>query len=357
MIYTVRPFVLFVQFICGLIALLLVLPLSLSAQEEVRAPFILDSLHIHRVHVADTTPPYSLFEKLTNLPHILTKESVLRRGADLVLNSLDTIQPHNVDEYEQYLRELGVFATIDFTVDNGDTATSMSLGRELKTRTEDGWSLVIEPYREPGEDQTAWMLIEQNLLGYAKRLGLGTDLISPSDSTWRGLLQYRDPAFFGTSYRFEGFGLWSRGLKRLEVDLSKPYYSDRTAHSWGGAVQFADGYEQFFFRNGDREAEQSWVVDTNFSTRYNVQGWYGNSNREEDLFHASLALSYNRLDLASGNPHPRAYDNSTSIFGGIGSLRRKYVHLEGYEFTGTRLVPIGAQGVSPLGKSLHTTVG
>ena len=352
MIHTSKRFVPSVGGVCSLIVLSFTFPTFLNGQEQepIRAPFVLDSLHIDRVHVADTTPPYDLFERLTNLPHALTKESVLRRGAELIIDPLDTVQPHNVDEYERYLRELDVFATINFEVDYGDTATSQSLHRILKTRTEDGWSLVLEPYREPGEDQTAWVAIEQNLFGYAKRLGLGADLISPSDSTWRGLLFYRDPAFFGTSHRFDGFGLWSEGLKRVGVDLSKPFYSDNTAHSWGGGVEFADGYEQFFFRNGDPEPEQAWVVDTNFSTRYTLQGWYGNSNHKEDLFHASLALSYNRLDLASGNMHARAFDNSASIFGGIGSLRRDYVRLEGYEFSGSRLVPIGAQGRVSIGK-------
>ncbi len=342
-------FVYLLPLLCVLIFLLFISSDLLRAQEQIREPFILDSLYFNRINIADTTSPYSLFEQLTNLPHALTKESVLRRGAGLVLGRLDTIQPHNVDEYERYLRELGVFSTIVFELDFGDTATSRPLNRILKTRTEDGWSLVIEPYREPGEDRTAWVLVEANLLGYAKRLGLGADLISPLDSTWRSLLQYRDPALFGTSYLFDGFALWSRGLKRLEVDLRRPFYSDLTPHSWGGEARFADGYE-LFFRDRTPDPEQFWVADTNYSFRYGLSAWYGNSNRDEDLFHAALAVSYNRHDLESGNAYPRAFDNSVSIFGGIGSLRREYVHLDGYDFSGSRLVPIGAQGRVSIGK-------
>ncbi len=323
---------------------------SVRGQGVGRAPFVLDSLYLHQVNIADTTPPYDLFEKLTNLPHFLTKESVIRRGSRLFFSPGDTVRPHTVDEFDRYLRDLGVFARIDFEVDFGDTATSRSLNRILRTRTEDGWSLVLKPYDEPGEDETAWLLVEENLFGYAKKLGLGADLFSPSDSSWRAVAEYRDPDFFGTHHRLQSLALWSKRLTRVEVDLRRPFYTDQASHAWGGAFRIADGYERFFFPDRSPGAELSYRADTGLSLRYDAEGWYGNSNSKDDLFHASLRLSYNRHDLESGNPHPRAFENSIGLFGGIGSLRRDYVRLEGYEFSGPRLVPIGAQGRVSIGK-------
>ncbi|MCB0711749.1 MAG: hypothetical protein KDD67_05430 [Ignavibacteriae bacterium] len=323
---------------------------KLQAQSLGKELFILDSLYLQQVNVADTAAPYELYEKLTNLPHFMTKESVIRRGSHLFFTPGDTVSPHNVDEFERYLRELGVFSHVNFNVDFGDTATSRSIHRILQAKVDDSWSLVVKPYHELGEDRTAWLLIEENLFGYAKKLGIGGDLLSPSDSTWRGIVTYRDPDFLGTSHRLESFVLFSQPLTRVEVDLQRPFYTDRMAHSWGGGFQFADGKDLFFFRNSDPNPDPQYFTDTNYSLRYDAEAWYGNSNREDDLFHASLRVDYNRYDLESGNPHPRAFENSFGLFGGIGSLRRDYAHLEGYEFSGPRLVPIGAQGRVSIGK-------
>ncbi|MEZ4783782.1 MAG: hypothetical protein R3F28_06870 [Candidatus Kapaibacterium sp.] len=196
---------------------------KLQAQSLGKELFILDSLYLQQVNVADTAAPYELYEKLTNLPHFMTKESVIRRGSHLFFTPGDTVSPHNVDEFERYLRELGVFSHVNFNVDFGDTATSRSIPRILQAKVDDSWSLVVKPYHELGEDRTAWLLIEENLFGYAKKLGIGGDLLSPSDSTWRGIVTYRDPDFLGTSHRLESFVLFSQPLTRVEVDLQRPF--------------------------------------------------------------------------------------------------------------------------------------
>lgn len=325
--------------------------MKLSAQTDSIPPFFLDSVRYTRIHIADTTQPYDLFEKLTNLPHVLTKESVLRKGTELTLDLRDTIDRHGLNEYEAYLRQLGVFGSIDFQVNRQEGRAAVPEAM-LDVTTEDGWSLYAEPYYDPEDDRTAWYLLEGNLLGYAKRLGIGGDLQSPSDSLWRGILSYSDPDLFGTSYQLSGSALYSRPVSGFDIDVRRPFYSDRTPRAWGGSFHWADGENRFFFPRFEFAGpdEQFYTSDTNISNRYGFDGWVGFSNRKNDVFRTSLALSYNRLDLESGTAYPEAFDNSVGFFVGISSLRRSYVHLKDYEFTGTSLVPIGAQGRISIGK-------
>lgn len=327
----------------------------LLSQVDDTPPFFLDSIRYHRIHIADTTSPYDLFARLTNAPHVLTKESVLRKGTQVTLELRDTLDAYALNEYEVYLRDLGVFGRIDFDVFQTSinrTQPNAVPKANVNVTTEDGWSLYAEPYYDPEDDRTAWYLLEGNFLGYAKRVGIGGDLEGVGDSLWRGIFSYRDPALFGTAFRLDGNLLYSQPVSEVNLALERPFYSDRTPRAYGGSLHWADGDDRFFFRNPlPHDADDPFYLsDTNRSARYGFDAWVGFSNRQQDVFRSSLAVAYNQLDLQSGTPYPQAFDNSASFFAGISSLRRKYVRLKDYEFTGTKLVPIGAQGRISIGK-------
>lgn len=356
-----RPISALFSALCGAAQLGLWNAPSLRAQPYDVAPSTLDTVRFHLVNIADTTDPYDTFEKLTNLPHALTKESVPRHGVELTLGQYDTLNAHAFDEYEEYLRDLGVFSSIQFELETWaaeERGKKKSLPKtDLFVRTEDSWSLVLEPYNDPPDERTAWMLVEQNLLGYAKRLGIGGDLQSPGDSLWRGLLTYRDPNLFGTSLQLDGRLVWSRPQKKLDLELDRPFYSDLTRRAYGGTFRWGDGEDRFYFHDRTPGAELFYSSDTNRSTRYDVNGWIGFSNHDNDAFRFAASIGYNRLDLESGTAYPRAFENSVGFFVGLSSLRRKFARIRDYEFTGTRLAPIGAQGRISIGKISPTNGG
>ncbi len=166
-------------------------------------PSTLDTVRFERRNIADTASPYDWYEQLTNLPHVLTRESVPRRGVELTLGEYDTLSSHALDEYENYLRDLDVFSAIRFepeTTGGGERRGRARLAEtDLLVRTEDAWSLVVDFYNRPPDDRTIWLLQEKNLFGLAKRLSVGGDLQTPSDSLWRGVVDYGDPDLSGTA--------------------------------------------------------------------------------------------------------------------------------------------------------------
>lgn len=317
-------------------------------------PSTLDTVRFERRNIADTASPYDWYEQLTNLPHVLTRESVPRRGVELTLGEYDTLSSHALDEYENYLRDLDVFSAIRFepeTTGGGERRGRARLAEtDLLVRTEDAWSLVVDFYNRPPDDRTIWLLQEKNLFGLAKRLSVGGDLQAPSDSLWRGVVDYGDPDLFGTALQLNGRYLFSDPLDELDLKLERPYYSDRSPRAYGGSFHMADGQEHFFFRDRTPGAERFYSSDTNVSTRYDAGGWISFSNHEKDVFRFSAALDYNSVDMETGTPYRRLGDNSVGFFLGISSLGGKYVRLKDYEFTGTRLVRIGGQGRITAGK-------
>lgn len=327
---------------------------SLYAQPYDVPPSVLDSVRFERGNVADTTAPYEWYEKLTNLPHVLTRESVLRKGVEVVLGEYDTLSTHALNEYENYLRDLEVLSLIRF---NTETTPGEEKGKkktpattDLVVRTEDSWSLLVDFYNKVPDDRIAVLLVEKNLLGYAKQIGIGADIQSPSDSLWRTVFRYRDPDLFGTALQLEGMLVHSRPTTELNLELGRPFYSDRTPRAYGGTLNWASGQDHFFFRDRTPGAERFYSTDTNTSTRYNTKGWVSFANYDNDVFRFSAALDYNRLDLEGGTPYRRLGDNSIGAFLGISSLGGEYMRIRDYEFSGTRLVRIGGQGRITAGK-------
>lgn len=327
---------------------------SLRAQADNVPPSTLDSVRFERGNVADTTPPYDLYEKIVNLPHVLTHESVLQKGVELTLGEYDTLSPHAFNEYELYLRDLEVLSSIRFeteTTPGVERGRKKSLARtDVVVRTEDAWSLLVDFYSKLPDDRTAVLLVEKNLLGYAKQIGIGGDFQSPSDSLWRGIVSYRDPDLFGTALQLGGRVVYSRPTTEIDFQIGRPFYSDRTPRAYGGTLTWADGKDHFFFHDRTPGADRFYSSDTNTSTRYNAKGWVSFANYEKDVFRFSVALDYNRLDLDAGTSYRRLGDNSVGFLLGISSLGGEYARLKDYEFSGTRLVRIGGQGRISAGK-------
>lgn len=346
--------------------LTVLLAAAFSAQTELRSQteqefvpdFFLDSIRYHRINIADTSEPTSGFDRLMNATHILTKESVVSTGAELTVALYDTVTDHSLDELELYLRDLDIFSAISYDVTRyrgpqrgrGDDPNAPLHGM-LNLRTQDSWTLYPEPYTEIDDDRVAWVLKEGNFLGYAKKISVGGDLSSPSDSNWRGFLIYRDPDLFGTHYRMDGALRYSEPLTRVRGTFERPFYSNKTPRTYGLRLHLADGEDRFYFRNLLRgDGDLFYISDTNISTRYGAETWVGFSNKEKDQFRSSISLSYNVIDPESGTYYPRAFDNSVGLFGGLSSLRRNFVHIRDYEISGTALVPIGGQGRISIGK-------
>lgn len=309
--------------------------------------FVLDSTISHRINIADTTPPYEIFEKITNAPHILTREAVTRRTANDVLRRVDTVTRLTLDEYEAALRDLEIFSTISFDYRGEQLSPRIPVPTgTLITTTEDGWSLLAEPYEEPADDRTIWALVEKNVAGQAKQILIGGDLYSPGDSTWRGIARYIDPQLFGRTLRLESFLLWSRPRWDLTLGVERPLYTRMVPTVYGGTLFVRNGEDLFRFGSG----VDNQIVDTTIATHVKAHGWFGSTNRKEDVFVASGSLLVDHHEHHEGIAHPRPFENTFGVFAGIRSIRRTYRHVRGFGFTGDHLVPLGAAGGVSIGK-------
>lgn len=310
-------------------------------------PVGIDSVITQIEPIADTSDPYDLFERLTNLPHVTTRTGVVRGAIDDVLSIHDTLRPGVIEDVERSLRALGVLSTIDLSLDSGKSPSDP----DFVVRTSDGWSLIAEFLDRPGDHDPIIILREENLVGTARSVGAGGTISSDSIVGRRWYAGFRDPRLFGTAHRFSSELIVDRLTTELRFTLEQPLLTFRQPILYGGTFTLLDGSQVYRF--SDNRGSLVDGGDTVDSRRIRASAWVGSPNDEQDIFVGSVAIHahFDKPSIAAETaPAQEPFANTIGLFAGIGSYRRQYRPLTGYTSTGQLLVPIGGAGSVSIGK-------
>ena len=332
---------------CFISVALLLMPTFLVAQES----FVIDSVDAHLEPVADTSAPYELFEQLTNLPHVTTRRSVIDRSVAATVGYHDTVSSQAVDEFEAYLRGLRVFSTVE--VEANPSATHPGHA-DVSVQATDSWSLIVLFEDEPGDSEPLVVLEEQNLLGEAKRIGIGTDLPMIDTGSARWMVRYGDPHLFGSDLQLDVRAVLSAHISDLGFSVERPLFTHKVPVNFGADVRFRTGRETLRYQ-GDGTATP--FFDSIETDKFVATSWVGLPNDEEDLFVGSIAARIDRTLSEAADRPPQAYENTLGLFAGIASVRRRFARRDGYEFSGERFVPTGGTGRVTVGTFLPVADG
>ncbi|MEO5930207.1 MAG: hypothetical protein ABIR47_09765 [Candidatus Kapaibacterium sp.] len=312
-------------------------------------PFILDSIAISRADVFDSTTIPIIGGVLDHL-HALTKERVIRE--EIFREIGDTVTQSDLDEIEQNLRGLTIFA--DLRIDVRTTAEEEMKEvphATLYIWTQDSWSL-----RTAGSYSTNDTIIsysgslrEANLLGYGKTFGLSADYTNFNNRGWRYGTFYLNPNIFGTYVQVGGEAILSGPERSGYFFAARPFFSDRTPYAFSALASYAFGPELSWLRRSRTEVVTSEVP----AHRTTLSGWFSSAKQQassSDVFRSSVSILYNQVRRDDGVAFPRAFENSVGVFGGISSRRREYTRVVGADMDGDVQVPVGAMGSVTVGK-------
>lgn len=191
----------------------------------------IEGIVVARQEIVSDTDPYP---KIANLPHVLSRDEVVRR--EVLLSEGEVYDPLRAAETERVLLTLGIFSIARVVPAQGSTPESV----RLVVVTKDIWSLRLN---------TAYNLIgnllqffqfrptEANLLGRGKKLSLDFQL--RLDTLTLGQI-YTDPRVFGTKLQFSESAaiILNRDTRATEgstgsVILSRPLVTLRDRWSYG----------------------------------------------------------------------------------------------------------------------------
>ena len=167
--------------------------------------------------------PYILANKL----HIETRESIIRR--ELLFAEGDPADPDVLYESERNLRRL------NFLHDNTRIETvPRDDGRvDVIVRTRDVWTTrpSVSLRREGNETTGRFSFVEDNFMGFGKRLGASyrKDLDRSS-----GGVEYSDPRLLGTRWTLVATYLDRSDGMLYSADAGRPFYSLQTTQAGGG---------------------------------------------------------------------------------------------------------------------------
>jgi hypothetical protein len=336
------------------VALVVLNQLIVFAQDDPRfirrdtiEPFILTDVEVIRIDVFDTTGGNSsLVGDVMNAMHTLTREKIIRY--EIFVEKGDTVTQAKLDQMESNMRLLEVFADIRFEVipEEGEEEYYYPYAR-LRVITQDSWSTRLSFIFSSGGGATTYgvSLREANLLGLAKNIGLGVDHSTVNDRGWGGSASFLDPNIYGTHFQLGGTVAVSRLDASATISMGRPFYSDEAPFGFNAGVGIFRGEEFFYLRGEPRN-----VVLTPETRLTRLAGWYAQSSQSSrgDVFRWGARLTHDRTDRDSFAIQ-RAFENTTGAFGGIFSMRREYRPVQGIEFSGKALVPIGGMGSVSLG--------
>ena len=266
----------------GAVLWLFLAPAQASAQDLLDADPGIEGLPIRTIEVR----PLNLFEplpagrlralyRLANRLHITTRPAVVRE--QLLFRAGEPWSEARAHETERVLRALDIFEPVRLEARRvGDSV-------DVRVTTRDAWSTTPFFAIEAGNDQNfiSVSVVERNLFGYGKSASFGYD--ETPERIFRSL-GYRDPAVFGSRWRFGlSAGTGSEGAAQ-GFDLGQPFYAEdtpqavllRTHRQTSIARLYEDGSQAAEF---DRDVEE-------------IEAWYARGAR-----HGSAILRVTPLVL------------------------------------------------------------
>jgi hypothetical protein len=196
---------------------------------------------------------------VANVLHIDTKEEVIRR--EMLVKEGDPADPALLAESERNLRaQPWVRQVRVFTEPAPDGQV------DVIVRTQDTWT--TQPRADfssgGGTTRTAFGVVENNVLGYGKKVRLlyrnGIDRSS-------ALVEYDDPRVLGSRWAGSGSYQDTSDGRVAEGDLEYPFFSLETPWAGGGAIASRREKNRVFDHFGDEIATFRHKQET-FSTRF-----------------------------------------------------------------------------------------
>jgi len=355
MLRRVSLFALAVASLLGMALTLTAQPSQAGSPGPIR-PFILDSLIIVTADVFDSTNRIPIVGSLIEHLHAVTKPKVIVQ--EVFRGRGDTVTQYDLDEIEQNLRNYTIFSDIVFEVtpvpgsedDEGDGLPHAI----LTVRTRDAWSLRVSGfYNSENNLSYGASLSEVNLLGLGKTFGVTADYSNREDRGWRSGVTYLNPNIFGTHAQIGGNATLAGSERIGNLFIGRPFFSDRTPYAFNTAIAYFFGNEASYTRLPTE------VISTLVPIhRTAIGGWFSSATGEDgEVFRSSIDVQYNRAYRDGPTEHPRAFENSVWVFGGISSRRRSYTRINGADMDGEVQVPIGAMGSVSIGKISPTNGG
>jgi hypothetical protein len=315
-------------------------------------PFILDTVVIHARDVFEGAARIPIISDLLDPFHAVTKDRAIRR--EVFFDVGDTVAQVDVDELEQNMRNLAIFAEISLHViplkgeEENDYPRAV-----LYIDTRDAFTLLFSGDYSRAEDALSYSvgLKESNLFGLAKQFGVYASYTTLNDRGWRYGATYLNPNIWGSHVEIGGdFGI-AKEEHSGSFGVGRPFFSDRTRYAFNAAMGYYHGNQTLLF-HGPNAGEVVQPVDKIHQTAFG--GWFSGGHTDENgsVFRSSISINYNHTirDLLPGPGTRTAFENSVGVFGGISSRKRHYVKIVDADFEGEEHVPIGAMGSVTIGK-------
>ncbi|MBS1910416.1 MAG: hypothetical protein JST22_00395 [Bacteroidetes bacterium] len=312
-------------------------------------PFIVDTIIVSTSDLYQGIQRTWVVSDVLEFFHVVTKERPIRH--ELHVRTGDTVWRADLDDIEQNLRQLGIFAEIDLHVERTDSADldegEIPHGR-LYIRTRDAISLRGgASYTQSSDSRNYFLgLTEYNLFGLAKQFGASLYYTTQDNLGLTYSAAYYNPNIVGThAYVSAAVGLSDR-QHSYEFVAGRPYFSDRTPYAGSLFAYRFTGDALYYFHTPTGAITQ---VDDIRQTL--LKGWYsGARNTNGSVFTMSAALFYDRTLHNNVQGIHRAFENSVGVFVGIGSRRRTFTEIQDADFQGTEQVPLGGMGSVSIGK-------
>jgi hypothetical protein len=315
-------------------------------------PFILDDIRVETRDVFDSSNAVPIVGPLIEHFHAVTKPKVVAQEVFRAVG--DTVTQYDLDEMEQNMRGLTIFSLIEFKVDYVPPADSVEEDPDalphaiLTVKTRDAWSLRFSGYFSNSERSLAYgtTLEEANLLGLGKSLAVSADYSNREDRGWRYGLAYLNPNVFGSHVELGGSASVAGAERVGSFFVGRPFFSDRTPYAFSTGVTYFLGNEVSYTHSNSEVVSSSVPIH-----RTALGGWYSSAKGASgEVFRTSLDIQYNRAFRDGPSEHPRAFENSVWVFGGISSRRRSYTKIVNADMDGEVQVPIGGMGSVSIGK-------
>lgn len=279
--------------------------------------------------------------------HMVTRQRAIRQ--EIFLTAGDTVRQQDLDQLEENLRLLGIFAEIDVSaqLEEGAEDSDVRHGRVL-VRTRDAVSLRGGASYTQSEDSRDFFLglKEYNLFGLAKQFGLSLTYTTLNDLGLTYSASYLNPNLFGTHMEFGADLGISADRRSGAFNIGRTFFSDRTPIAFNTYASFFNGDHVYDFRT-----PTGAVSSTDDVHQVALGGWVSNARYDAgNMFTTSLAVTYNRTDHNRLTDLHRAFENTAGVFVGIGSRKRTYTKIVNADFHGEQQVPIGGMGSVTIGK-------
>ena len=222
------------------------------------------AIEVRPLNMFEPLPPGRLraLYRLANRLHVTTRPVVIRE--QLLFQSGEPWSESRAHETERVLRALDIFEPV------GLEARRVGDSVDVRVTTRDAWTTSPFFAIEAGSDENfiSVSVVERNLFGYGKLASFGYD--ETPERILRSL-GYRDPAVFGSRWRFGvNGGTGSEGAAH-GFDLGQPFYAEdtpqavllRTNRQTSIARLYQDGNQAAEF---DRDVEE-------------IEAWWGRGTR------------------------------------------------------------------------------